>query len=401
MSRRVVPGRAERTPGVLVGGLVLASLAGCTVDEEILDRRLFECDVESDCGEGWGCVHATPYAPDFCAPRCGDGQSCDGVCLRQQTSTGAQRLCLRGCRIFEDGTTSACPDGFSCIRTSVQDDEGVCYPAKDCEQSAACGPEELCVSEVARPLATQVGLEVETDNFYCVPKPNASGQCPVRSQPVALGTGAELCVATCDPPDTRCPPGAGCLQQLTLLGIEASVPCIPGVYGVPCDDDTNCVVGRCRNTGEPGRMCTVTCDQAARLAGGCGNLLSVDLLDDIYDMECAPGAGEGDGEGLCVARYEMGFPCTPPETDAYRCVEELECRHLAFGDEEGMKRCTKTCTEDGECVSDGDDGYFCLRQGAGEGSCFPERDAGQRCARGGHCTSGVCEQGRCGTGGAT
>ncbi|MCB9601326.1 MAG: hypothetical protein H6720_13460 [Sandaracinus sp.] len=83
---------------------LLALLAACTVEDGFLDDALFPCEGPQDCGEGWGCVRGTPYAEDFCARECGE-MSCDGICTVQ----GDDVLCLRGCRLREDGTSSECP----------------------------------------------------------------------------------------------------------------------------------------------------------------------------------------------------------------------------------------------------------------------------------------------------
>lgn len=365
-----------------VGLAFAALLAACRVDDAFLDEERFPCEGPQDCGAGWGCARATPYANDFCARECG-ATSCDGICTVQ----GDDVLCLRGCRLRDDGTSSACPgEGFSCVRTSAERDDGVCYPVPTCRSSNDCAPGEVCLAEL-------VGLrpeDPESHGFYCVPAPDPAGECPPRSRAVALEDGTPLCVATCQPPDTRCPPGFGCLLQSAVVSDGSEVLCFPGLYGVPCDDDTNCLLGRCVDTGAAGRQCTISCDEAARLAGGCEGLSSLASVVSSLRFECDPGAGEA---GLCVTRSGIGFVCTTPESDAYVCAEGLDCR--TFGGSEGELRiCTKACRIDRDCNSQGREENYCQPLVTGN-VCLPRFRAGARCADDRQCASGDCVRGVC------
>ena len=126
--------------------VVLLAAAGCQVDDTFLDEDLFECTIGSDCGKGWSCVKATPYEANFCAPDCSD--SCDGTC-----TGGGEPACLRGCAIAEDGTPGECQsEDYSCIRTSIERDMGVCYPAESCETSDDCDAGEVCLTQLLREL---------------------------------------------------------------------------------------------------------------------------------------------------------------------------------------------------------------------------------------------------------
>lgn len=354
--------------------------AGCTVDSGYLDRDLYPCEVDSDCGAGWGCVRGAPYAADFCAPSC-ESTPCDGICAIQ----GDRSLCLRGCRIRDDGTTSDCAgEDFSCVRTSAEMDDGICYPAMACSGSSDCAEAEVCLSDfVSLGPGNAVG-----DHLYCVPAPDDDLACPARSVPVTFGDLGDLCLATCDPPDTRCPPGFGCLRQAAVFSDE-EVLCFPGLYGVPCDDDTNCVYGRCLDTG-PSKQCTLSCDAAAELAGGCGNVSSLATVVDALAFECDPNAGES---GLCATRSSLGFLCTTPESDAYVCADDLECRSFPSGDGE-VRLCTSPCSIDQQCNRPGDSANFCLR-GFGPGACLPKVAAGRACSEDNQCQSGRCVESAC------
>ena len=370
--------RALLTATVIAGGAIVGS---CTVDGDFLDHDLFPCAGPSDCGPDWGCLRATPYAEDFCAPDC-SVYACDGVCSEQD----GRSLCLRGCRILEDGTTSECPGkGFVCIRTSAERDDGICYPVTACDSSAECLPEEVCLTDFV-----DLAPDASASRYYCAPR--SSVTCPPRTTPVVIGESVDLCLATCDPPDTRCPPGFGCLEQAAVFSDDA-VLCFPGLYGVPCDDDTNCLLGRCTDTGA-GSQCTVTCDEAGRLAGGCGGLLSLASVVEALAFECDPTAGEEgqlprEGGGLCVTRSSIGFVCTTPESDAYVCQDGLDCRTFPTASGE-VRLCTRDCAVDTQCNGPGAETAFCST-GSGGGLCLPKGAAGSRCERNHECLSGVCE----------
>ncbi|RLB57000.1 MAG: hypothetical protein DRJ42_01745 [Deltaproteobacteria bacterium] len=355
---------------------------GCTVDGSFLNTELFLCEVSSDCGSGWGCARATPYAPDFCAPNC--ASECDGVCVAQ----GEAGACLSECRIHEDLTTSACPsEDYDCIRVSVEDDDGVCYPVDGCSTSAECSAEHECLTALVEGIGIGGG-GLRADNLYCVPVPDNPEDCPPRSIAVAFPLSEDqvfpMCLAVCDATDTRCPPAFGCLRHHVILGQAA---CFPGFYGIPCDDDTNCLQGRCIDTGVSGKFCTTTCDEALRVGFGCENISApLNTFGLRYRLECDPSApGGADGGGLCVPRYEIGFPCTTPESEAFVCAADLSCEAIADGVQKG---CTKDCSSDDHCNVDGrsEDNYcssfFDL--------CFPKQDTGGACIRDGNCQSDAC-----------
>lgn len=362
----------------LLACVALAAALGCRVDDGFLDEDVFPCSTDRDCGKGWGCVQATPYATDFCAPDCDD--TCDGICTEQNGSS----LCLRGCRIRGTGSASDCGgEGFECIRASAETDEGICYPVAPCDLSSDCAPGEVCLSEL---VAFAPGAAA--DRYYCVPRDVGEG-CPARSQPVAVGRGAPLCLATCDPPDTRCPPSFGCLEQAAIFSDE-EVLCFPGVHGVPCDDDTNCLLGRCLDTGA-GNQCTLSCDEAGRLAGGCENLLSLASLVDALGFECDADAGGGADGGLCVTRSSIGFICTTPESDAYVCEDGLDCRAFLSPEGDEVRICTRDCAIDQECMGPGESlGAYCQITPRG-GFCLPQVGAGESCEEDRHCLSGRCD----------
>jgi hypothetical protein len=358
---------------------------GCRVDDSYLDDGLFVCAVSADCGDGWGCVRGSPYSVDFCAPDC--ESTCDGVCVVQ----GDQQQCLRSCRVRDDGTTSACEGrDFHCIRVSAEDDEGVCYPVRPCNGPADCGAGEACLSDLAN--AFGVSGALRTDNLYCVPAPTDPAACPARSVHTAeifSGAAADLCIPRCDAADTRCPPGFGCLRQ---LGGTEEIFCLPGIYGIPCDDDTNCLLGTCIDTGAPGKFCTLSCAEANTIAFGCERLSTpISSLGLGYHLECDETAAGGNDGGLCVPRYELGAVCTTPESGVFTCALGLSCIELAGT--EGLKACTFPCTLDEQCNSgEGTPLNYCNMFW---GVCLPKAGEGAQCLRAEGCLSGNCTGGRC------
>ena len=125
--------------------------------------------------------------------------------------------------------------------------------------------------------------------------------------------------------------------------------CTIAAYGLSCQDDSNCFYGRCLESGSAqGKICTMTCNEASRIAGGCGALNKPNSLESLlYTLECDEAAPSEDGSGVCVARYSINFPgCTVEEGSAYQCASHLECREIGFG---GVRICTRSCSEDRDC----------------------------------------------------
>ena len=343
--------------------------SACIVDDDFLQNQYFACDGPSDCGSAWGCVRASPYAVDFCAPDCSD-QNCDGICTVQD----GRSLCLRGCRINDDGTTSSCSSPeFACIRTSADRDDGVCYPVSPCAVSEDCPSGHICATQFL-----DASSQFRERRSYCIPVPDDAGECPPRSVNIPISGGGAVCLATCAPPDTRCPPGFGCLQQAAVASESGDVICYPGLYGLPCDDDSNCFFGRCIDTGDAGKQCTLTCGEAARIAGGCDGVLSISNRFPSFAFECDPAAGGGEDGGLCVTRSSIGFVCTTPESDAYVCEEGLTCRSFPLpsqmdGQPREIRVCTKDCDVDVECGA----ANFCYAGNPSiPASCLPECGSG-------------------------
>lgn len=350
--------------------LLAGSVAGCAVDDAFVDSERFSCGTASDCGPGWGCVRSFPVTDDFCAPLCGE-TPCDGVC-----TGGDDPLCLRACRILDDGTSTSCQgDDFQCIRTSVDRGEGVCYPVSTCAVHGDCAANERCLTQLFEDANDSTVFSF--DQLYCLPVSTPEQGCPSGYKTSELDPAAvQLCRPACSIADPSCPLGFACLTLLQrvapLLNGVAGPLCDIGNYGLTCQDDTNCLVGRCLDSGTAQeRSCTLTCDEASRLASGCGNLITPGSLQWLFArMECDRTAPSDDGSGLCAVRHAMSFPgCTREPGGAYPCATGLTCRRFEF-EGGGLDLCSRECTNDRECNLElGDDpsdwihscaGNFCM-----------------------------------------
>ena len=141
------------------------------------------------------------------------------------------------------------------------------------------------------------------------------------------------------------------------------------------------------------KQCTVTCDEAARLAGGCANLPGLASVVGALGFECDPTANGGEGGGLCVTRSSIGFVCTTPESDAYVCERGLDCRRLPSAEGE-VRFCTRDCEIDQQCIDGGNRGAYCQHYARG-GFCFPKGAAGAACEEDRQCLGDRCVGGRC------
>lgn len=377
---------------VALAALVAAcGVAGCSVARPgDLETRLWTCESDAECLDGWGCADGNVLSDDFCRPACdpADPSSCEGgICTR----TGE---CLETCVLWGD-VSSRCPDGQVCVRTDLLGDEGICAPAPACSRSADCASGTRCLNDAFQLPASIPGVEYASDNLYCVAVPDASERCPAGYLLVSGAEGSSpFCLPRCDSDGARCPPDLVCLRELGYLFAQPGTsPCYPGYWGLPCDDDAQCMLGRCLAIGEGRRACTYSCDEADRVfgqvGGGCEAIEegARGLRLDALSMACEQVASDR----LCVPRGTAGAPCN----DEMLCAAGLECR--AFGSAGGTLRfCSRDCTSASDCESPGAPvTAYCQRSATG-GSCVPRSYEGGTCALPEHCRPGlICLEGRC------
>lgn len=359
-------------------------LAGCSVDRPpVLDDGYFACVEPADCGAGQACAEGNVYALDFCRPECDpeDPSTCpDGVC----TARGA---CLEGCEIRADGGDSGCPDEFTCVRIDALRDEGVCYPVDGCSRSDECGDDtQQCINDVLG--LPQMSASLTFDNLYCTARADDAARCPEGYLSFEVPTGTPgLTETACYPPcavngETLCPPATTCFGPFgdVFTGTPETPPCFPGFWGLPCEDDTHCLIGRCLPVGDGRRACTETCESADAQLGGCEGLegLGEGLL--VFSrIRCADVAGTP----TCVPRYDLGSLCD----DNLDCVADVDCGEVTNGSFE-TRACVRACERDADCAANtggelGD--YRCANR-----LCTRRRRNGSRCNSDADCLSGAC-----------
>ena len=368
---------------------------GCSVARPAdLEARLWSCESGVDCIDGWSCADGNVLHADFCRPACDpeDPSTCeDGICTR----TGE---CLVTCVLFGDGS-SPCPQGHTCVRTDLLGDEGLCTPAPACSRSSDCAPGTRCLNDALDLPAAIPGVEYASDNLYCVAVPDGSERCPAGYMLVsgAEGEGAS-CLPRCDSDGARCPPGLVCLRELGYLFAQPGTsPCYPGTWGLPCDDDAQCLLGSCLDVGEGRRACTFSCGEADRVFGRPG--AGCEVLEDAgraLRLDALSTACEQLGTSrVCVPRGTAGAPCN----DDTLCAAGLGCRSFGIRGGELLRFCSRDCESAQDCEIPGAPiTAYCQRTSSG-GSCVPRSYEGGTCALPEHCRPGLtCRDGQCVTG---
>lgn len=377
-----------------IGIAIAIAIVGCTVSRpRDLDTRLWTCESSAECLEGWSCADGNVLSEDYCRPRCDrrDPETCPGgICTR----AGA---CLERCMLLGD-SASPCPDAQTCVRTDLLGQEGVCVPAIGCSRSDECPAGTQCFNDALSLPAAIDGVEYASDHLYCVAIPDASNRCPANYLTIETSSegGERFCLPRCDSTGARCPPDLTCLRELGyLFGHPGSSLCYPGYLGVPCDDDAQCMVGRCLEVAPGRRACTYECEEADRLFGragrGCAALeeSSRTLRFDALVVACEMTDG---GARVCVPRGTAGAPCNLDTL----CALGLECRLFEASGGEVVRLCSRDCTSARDCETPGLPATaFCQRR-AGGGSCVPRSFEGGSCALPEHCRPGLmCLGGTC------
>lgn len=329
---------------LIVLAAALVSATSCTVDRSGLDRVFF-CERSSDCGPNYRCYRALAEFIEppggFCVPACGEDCAdcrCDGYCT-------ARGECLSTC----DPRAPDCGEGRACLRLSIEErgvfhssPRGICAPVATCDDSSDCGEERpICLSDML------LDHDAVMDNTLCLaPRCGDDGACPEGWQCVEqtlFAPGEPRCWPRCGD-DQQCPPGMTCA---VTLGLNV---CLPGVpVSFDCDDDVNCLVGRCRDFGLAS-FCTVDCADSLECAS-----LPFDYMYTIPElMEC-----RDDGAGPLCTVSRLGRYCDGDDD----CTAGLDCLALHpvwdRDDDSTIMACSLDCTRDGQCESFG--GYCSIR----------------------------------------
>ena len=334
---------------VAFGGVVVS----CTVDDT-LDDRLWRCNADAastDCGTKDG----RPMAcwQGYCMSSCDPNEPVPNgkICLEDG-------VLLDTCSPLED----ACPGDLNCYRTDLLNDDGVCVPFRTCDSHDDCsqGIRDNCAGLV---LKEYIGEDVSffSDHFQCVAKRCGAGMmdCPAGERCLdetyrVAGRYPDICLPSCEH-DEACMPNFACMQSEAAPGADPI--CVPGVPGVRCTSDLDCLVGKCADLRVGFGICTIECDDD----------------DDCTILEREPlyfvCAGEGDGPKYCVNPTPFGGAnCN---IDDPHCPEETpDCLLYSPWGVAQSGECRRPCDGNGRCSPRGGLGHVCLGED-GEGGCYP------------------------------
>jgi hypothetical protein len=347
-----------------VGLAGVAVVAGCKVDQQAFDDRIFACDPSANnpgCGTGPNgqamvCYPASLLdGSDFCAP------GCDG--LPMSLPDGNQ--CVEGnaeLKACDPTVLGSCgQSALGCLRTDVTSNEGVCTNMIPCTTDTDCKDpvRSTCATTFLTQLYakdTALVTDNTANNLYCLQKncqSGASACSPGQScLPLLVPASAhapDICVPNCDAAQ-NCPPNHVCFQKIS--GPANPAICIPGLLGFICESDINCLVGKCLSDGDPLaglNLCTVECNNDADCA--------------IYDSN--------QGTFACVARSDGKSYCEAPYS--YRgnaCRTDDDCVR------NGVRDTTTSCYFQSPPERPTDVGT-CLRAPSAAGACAPRAGLGQ------------------------
>ncbi|HVR61697.1 MAG TPA: hypothetical protein VMU50_07340 [Polyangia bacterium] len=371
------PARTATLAGVVIVALVaLAGLAGCRVDADEFQSRVFHCDTTAPdplCGTDRDDQPMTCFAArqlggaDFCTESCGDEPMSlpdeDAVCVQGNAK-------LKACNPAADPSDASASCGqreFGCLRTDVLSDEGVCITMSPCLEDKDC-PDPVrstCAATFLKDLYAGAGDALRADHLYCLQKgckKNASscspGETCLRDVIPEAANPPDICVPNCDS-KLRCPPNHFCFQKIS--GPANPAVCIPGLLGFVCTSDVDCLMGTCQSDGDPTpdqglKLCTTACerdDQCQRFDSGQGLFVCV-------NGHCAtPNAYRGascDTDADCTR--DQGTSCVRFSTDFTQ-----------------QGTCLRPCAADGTCAARAGIGHACLpllgQNGTMSLACFP------------------------------
>jgi hypothetical protein len=328
--------------------LAAVHLLRCRVDET-LDERLWRCETADECGHHDG--RPMRCWQGYCMPSCDPTKPRDAsleTCLNA-------RVLVRSCRPSADD----CRAGLSCFRTDPLLDEGVCLPITVCNENGDCPDtkKRVCAKTVLEERLGDAAKSLHLDHLTCVQIECSAGgsdcipgeRCLATSYTLENNGLPDICVPYCDP-DNHCLPNYACSRTDDFPGPDPI--CIPGLPGVRCTRDIDCLFGTCVSTGGSISYCTVPCDvdEQCRVFGPGPPAYRC--------IESIPGQG-----GHCITPSSFqGVECLrgDPErgcpSDASLCSRFSPYLLKAAVDE-----CRMPCPESGRCPARGGFPHVCLR----------------------------------------
>lgn len=282
---------------------------------------------------GMGCMRPEQCASNHCRDGVCCDQSCDGLCVRCDTSAARGR----------------------CTGLAGLDPDAECTGTGTC--GGVCGGAGTCSFPM---MSTSCGSPACAQGMLSEPRCDGAGTCAAVSRtcfPYACAAAGTGCASSCSGA-TGCASGAFCDGSVC----RASLP-----PGSDCTTGTACASGRCVD----GVCCESDC------TGAC----SACNLPGTRGMCSAEPAGTSCGTPTCTSGQlstptcAAGGACQAASTScgAYQCT--------AAG-----TSCRTSCGLDSDCAS----GHFCRG-----GSCIPKLGNGTGCNTANECTSGVCVDGVC------
>jgi hypothetical protein len=262
-------------PGLLA---LLAGLLACQIDREAFYGRIFSCNPSAAnpaCGTDrddrpMACVPAYQLGGrNFCAPGCTVGEETadgpDAVCLPAGPKNGRQAPGARLQRCDPSRSALGCGhDELSCLRTDlVKPDEGVCMTVNTCREDRDCRDpvRSKCMGTLLREAYARADLI--TDQTYCLQadcrahRTSCSpGEACMSDVLPASARPPDICVPNCDA-NGNCPPNYFCYTSVYSKTLPPI--CIPGLLGLRCSSDLDCLFGSCVQGDAPFKACSVRC----------------------------------------------------------------------------------------------------------------------------------------------
>lgn len=351
--------------------LLCGASLSCVVDADAIDSRIYRCESDAECGDGYVCYHGLEPVLSreraYCLPDC---SSCDGFC----DYNGA-------CHPICDPDAPSYPADMSCLRinlsgpgmTSEDVVEGLCVAMTACSNNNDCADpvRSVCINNLASSELAELGFEL--NQMFCIQQGcRAGGNCDPGWSCLAdvLEDTPEndMCLPNCT--TGRCPPGLECAN------VNDELICIPGWYGGGlCHDDTNCLVGECVEIrdGQGYAVCQIPCESDD----------DCEPYQSAVPLQCT----ELPNLGKVCAQLSVSHPCTDDGIcelfELGLTCETLEVEFL--GQSYDVAMCSRHCENDGDCEIFGG---FCATGGTYGGNiCVqPARD-GQVCEDDAQCVS--------------
>jgi hypothetical protein len=358
-------------------------LSACRADEGVLDD-IFSCDPDAgdaQCGTDENGERMTCYVGSaqlggkaFCTKTCDPARPADSgsVC----TSSGAL---LERCD--PGAEENPCQSPLNCYRTDVLFDDGLCMWVPICpyvpgttelDDGQCTSSHPVCGGSLLRELTS---LPISVNNLHCVTLPSCEGfpcneqggswpeACPASFYSSDFGL-PFTCSAHCD--ELRCPPNFTCAASASP---DTPPICLPGVPGVRCTSQEDCLTGECFDTGAGFSVCTLLTecdsDDECSLLGSSPPFLCVEGVEGVRCATTLPFHGAiCQSQSDCSDELLCGSEPCPPRI----------CSHYSpysFDPEAGD--CRFECDAAGGCPDFGGLPHVCLGKDemGREGGCFP------------------------------